>query len=125
MKLKIGDKEYTLNFGIGFVRELDENNYILSKNGVKFGTGLDTVLPMMLAGDYVKLSDCLYHATHAETARPTKAEVDAFVDTVENIENIRAEVIAELKKQRAAQELTEKYLKVFEKQKAMDTAQTA
>lgn len=101
MVLKINDNEYEVHFGIGFVRKLDEKYFVKNQAGIKFGTGLETKIPFLLTGDVVTLSELLYEGTCAEKKRPTQAQVDTYVDNVEDIEALFDEVVEELKKHNA------------------------
>lgn len=118
MVLTINGTDYTEKFGIGFVRELDEKYFVKSQSGVKFGTGLETKIPMLLTNDVVTLSEFLYLGTCAEEKRPTQKEVDNYVDNVEDIEAVFDEVLSELKKHNATKLLTKKFEEKLSKQKA-------
>lgn len=115
MKITINGKEYGIHFGVGFVRELDKVHFVEGKNGVKFGAGLETTLPLLLTGDLVTLSDYLYHGTCTEESRPTRNQVDAYVDDTKDADRLMAEVTEELKKPHATRKAVEMYLKIFEK----------
>ena len=101
MVITIKDTDYEVHFGIAFVRKMDEKYFVKSQSGVKFGTGLETAIPMLLTNDVITLSEFLYTGTCTEKKRPTQADVDAYVDGVEDIEALFEEVIEELKKHNA------------------------
>lgn len=102
MILKINEKECELNFGVGFIRELDEKYFVVSKAGVKFGSGLETKVPMLLAGDVVTLAEFIYMGTsRMEKGRPSSREVDDYIDSTEDIEGLLKQVVDELKKSNA------------------------
>jgi len=109
MQLTINGKEYDLNFGIGFLRELDKK-YFIERNGAKFGNSMEMKIPMLLAKDTVTLADVLYVATCALKKRPSQIDIDAFIDSVEDIEAIFDEVIEELKKSNATKSQVAKLL---------------
>lgn len=100
MQLNIKGKEYDLNFGIGFLRELDKR-YFIERNNMKFGASMDFKIPLLLAGDTVTLSDIIYAGTHAYKSRPSQPDVDAYIDEVEDIDKLLEEVVDELKKSNA------------------------
>lgn len=100
MQIKIGDKEYNVKFGVKFVRRMDEKYYV-SNDGIKFGMSLDKKLPMLFTGDTVTLSEVLYEGSCAEPKRPTKDEIDTFIDEHENIKGLFEEVLEELKNSNA------------------------
>lgn len=101
MLLKIKGEEYRVRFGVGFVRELDKKYYVQNNTSVKYGLGIETQVPLLLTGDPVTLSEFLYVGTCAEEKRPAPADVDAFIDGVEDVEVLFDEVIEELKKSNA------------------------
>lgn len=101
MKIKVGNKNYELNFGIGFVRELDQRNGVGAK-GVKFGMGLTKTLYGMRVYDPACLSDILYSATWADSTRPMPQAVDRMLESENtDIEKLFDDVTAELSKANA------------------------
>lgn len=100
MIITIKEKEYELKFGLKFIRELDKKHTII-QNGLAFGTGLDYVIPMLFTDDIVTLSEILYAGTCTEKVRPTQNDVDVYLETHSNIEELFEEVREELKKHNA------------------------
>ena len=105
MQIEINGKEIDLNFGIRFIRELDEK-YNLVVAGKKVGVGIEETIPRILMGNVVALEDVIYAATWTAKKRPTLSEMDDFIDGVEDIEALFEEVIEELKKQNATKKRT-------------------
>lgn len=105
MQIEINGKEIDLNFGIRFIRELDEK-YNLIVAGKKVGVGIEETIPRILMGNVVALEDVIYAATWTAKKRPTLSEMDDFIDGVEDIEELFNEVIEELKKQNATKKRT-------------------
>lgn len=102
MVLTINGTDHELNFGVRFVRELDKKYYVESQGGIKFGTGIETRVPMLLTGDAVTLAEFIYTALDTDgKKKPTMQDIDNYVDSVEDIEALFDEVIEELKKQNA------------------------
>ena len=121
MVLTIGDKEYEVNFGIRFVRELDKKYFTTDANGVKWGMGLEIMLPQILmANDALILSEVLYMGTCTLKSRPTPADVDTFIDECEDIEALFDEVIEELKKQNATKTKLTEIEKIIEAEKNLE-----
>ena len=79
MQLTINGKEYGLNFGVRFVRELDKT-IGASIKGINFGMGVAKALVGLGSYDSAVLSDVIYAATAASKKRPTAKEVDDFID---------------------------------------------
>lgn len=71
MELTINEKVYNFKFGIGFVRYLDGKSSI-KQDGIQFGIGLETLIPNLLTGNTVTLSDCLFVANMTEKPRITQ-----------------------------------------------------
>lgn len=96
MELKINGTVYTFKFGIGFVRELDKK-YSIDQNGLKFGFGLNATLPLLLSNDVVILSDILKNANATETPKISQNELDSYLETCDNIEEVFDGVLTELR----------------------------
>lgn len=102
MIMTINGIDYRVKFGVGFVRELDKKYYTENHaKTLKFGMGIETQVPLLLTGDIVSLSEFLYLGTYAEEKRPTPEEVDAYIDTHDDIEGLFDSVMEELKKSNA------------------------
>lgn len=96
MKLKVGSKNYDLNFGIGFVRNLDKY-YGVSVQGMSFGMGLTKSLSGLRVYDPACLSEVLYIATWADATRPTQEAIDRVLeDDNTDIEKLFDGVMKEL-----------------------------
>lgn len=98
--LTINGKEQELNFGVRFVRELDKVAGI-SANNVSFGFGLTKTLPAIKAYDPAVLSDLIYSATFKNSPRVSRDEVDDYIDSVTDIEELEKlfdDVAAEVNK---------------------------
>ncbi|KMZ52336.1 phage protein [Dorea sp. D27] len=102
MTLDINGKECELNFGIGFIRDLDKKYFVQSKSGMKFGNGLEIKIPLLLVGDVVTLAEFIHMGTaRMDKRRPSMQEIDDFIDRAEDIDAVFSEVIDELKKSNA------------------------
>lgn len=102
MTLEMNGRICELNFGIGFVRDLDEKYYLESGNGMRFGNGLETKAPLLLSGDAPALAEFLYMGTAGMgDKRPTEQEIDGFIDSAADIEAVFNGVVDELKKSNA------------------------
>lgn len=119
MTLDINGKECELNFGIGFIRDLDKKYFVQSKSGMKFGNGLEIKTPLLLVGDVVTLAEFIHMGTaRMDKRRPSMQEIDDFIDRAEDIDEVFREVIDELKKSNACKRKfqdMEKELKEVEK----------
>ena len=125
MELIINEKVYNFKFGIGFVRHLDGKSSI-KQDGIQIG--LETLIPNLLTGNTVTLSDCLFVANMTEKPRITQDQLDNYIDDEEtNIDSLFDDVLEELKKSNAtkkkAEKLLEDYQKEQERLEAMEAAQ--
>ena len=114
MELTIENKTYNFRFGIGFVRYLDGKSSI-EQNGVQFGIGLETLIPNLLTGNTVTLSDCLFVANRTENLRITQEQLDNYIDNENtDIDALFEDVLKELKKSNATKKKAEMLLKEYE-----------
>lgn len=95
MQLTINGKEYELNFGVRFVRELD-NTIGASIKGINFGMGVAKALVGLGSYDSAVLSDVIYAATAASKKRPTSKEVDDFIDSNTDLDSLFKQVKDEM-----------------------------
>lgn len=114
MELTIENKTYNFRFGIGFVRYLDGKSSI-EQNGVQFGIGLETLIPNLLTGNTVTLSDCLFVANRTENSRVTQEQLDNYIDNENtNIDDLFDDVLKELKKSNATKKKAEMLMKEYD-----------
>ena len=114
MELTIENKTYNFRFGIGFVRYLDGKSSI-EQNGVQFGIGLETLIPNLLTGNTVTLSDCLFVANRTENPRVTQEQLDNYIDNENtDIDGLFDDVLKELKKSNATKKKAKMLMKEYE-----------
>lgn len=81
MNLTINGKDYTLNFGIKFIREVDKQTETVT-NGIKFSTGLNPILSQLVQGSITALADIIKYATITNATRPSADEIDEYIDSL-------------------------------------------
>ena len=86
------------------------------------------MIPNLLTGNTVTLSDCLFVANMTENPRITQDQLDNYIDDEEtNIDSLFDDVLEELKKSNAtkkkAEKLLENYQKEQERLEAMEAVQ--
>ena len=114
MELTIENKTYNFRFGLGFVRYLDGKSSI-EQNGVQFGIGLETLIPNLLTGNTVTLSDCLFTANRTENPRVTQEQLDNYIDNENtDIDGLFDDVLKELKKSNATKKKAKMLMKEYE-----------
>lgn len=95
MQLTINGKDYELNFGVRFVREMDKNIGAIM-HGINFGMGVARALAGLNAYDAATLSDTIYAATITDKKRPKPSEVDDFIDANTDLEELFKAVLDEM-----------------------------
>lgn len=78
-ELEINGTMYQLNFGIGFVREIDQTVSV-SRNGVKEDVGLQVAIAGLLDGKVTTLETVLMTANKGQNPRLTTAALDSWID---------------------------------------------
>lgn len=112
MQIKIKNKNYDLNFGVRFVRELDKlAGMKIERNGVEqsFGMGVTMNLPSLNQYDPATLSDVLYCATWDNSKRPSQDAIDDYIDDPDtDLAKLFDETIAEMNKANAVKVVVNK-----------------
>ena len=89
MELIINNRAVQLQIGVRFLRELDKKFY-MERDGIKFGFGLRQVQIDLEMGNYAKiLVDMIEAATrNAVPYKPTTADIENFIDELENYDTL-------------------------------------
>lgn len=85
MQLTINGKKCDLNFGVKFVRTLDQHNGLSAKlqgQQVSLGYGVLKVLPALQAYNPAALSAVLYAASWDNKPRPSQDDCDSYLETL-------------------------------------------
>lgn len=94
MEVTIKGKKYQLNFGVGFVRNLDHFYGLSNKSGFNLGMGLTKTIPALKGYDPAALAEVIQCA--AEPA-VTLSDVDSLIDNPKtDIEKLFNDVQKEL-----------------------------
>ncbi|HGA4315110.1 TPA: tail assembly chaperone [Streptococcus agalactiae] len=83
-EITISRKNYPLNFGFDFIREMDKR-FFVDNNGFKFGTGVQTAVMQLAAKNPLILEDIILSATHTEYSIPKKEDIEKWA--IEQAEN--------------------------------------
>lgn len=88
-----------LKFGMDFIRDLNKKLGMWTSEGINLGMSLQRVLPGILAFDPEPIATVLYCATvHLKKSeRPTQAQIDEYLENVEDFEKLVDELIEALK----------------------------
>ncbi len=95
MEITINHKKIQLKFGIRFLRELDKIDGV-EVQGQSLGFAIQVALPKLENFDPVTLSDALYAASYEASPRPSRADVDDYVDTCDDLESLFIEIRREI-----------------------------
>lgn len=81
----------------------------------RFGIGLETLIPNLLTGNTVTLSDCLFVANRTENPRVTQEQLDNYIDNENtDIDGLFDDVLKELKKSNATKKKAKMLMKEYE-----------
>lgn len=110
MQIKINNNDINLNFGVRFIRELDNRiGVTVNLQGAQqnFGMALMKVVPAMQSYDVAILAEVMYCAAWDNKQRPSLAEIDNFIDNNDtDIDKLFNQVKAELERSNAAKTAT-------------------
>lgn len=92
MNLVIGGKEYQLEFGLRFIRELDIA-YTQKSNGVEFGFGVESAVTYLAMENPTVIYEIIKAGTAHLKSKPSNDDIEAFL--VEHAENDTLEKLFE------------------------------
>lgn len=99
MELTINGKKYQLNFGVGFVRLLDQHFGISNKSGFNLGMGLTKVIPGLRSYDTAVLAEVIQCASEPKVSLE---DIDKFIDDPKtDLEKVFDEIQEEMNKANA------------------------
>lgn len=78
MNLNIGGKDYTLEFGLGFIAEIDKT-YTQEMNGIEFGLGIEMVNMYLSNENPLAVFNVIKCATSHLKQKPSNADIEAFL----------------------------------------------
>lgn len=114
MKITLNQKEYKLNFGVGFVIALDKQ-YNTELLDIEFGTGVNTMYMRLQSDNPSALYEVL-KATLVGQYELTETDFDAWVDSLESDEAYTSffkELLTNLETRRQTGRLIANYKKVL------------
>lgn len=95
MEITIKRKKINLKFGVRFLRELDKIAGV-EMQGQSLGFAIQVALPKLENFDPVALSDVIYAASYEESPRPSRADVDDYLDGCDDLEKLFVEARQEI-----------------------------
>ena len=111
MQITINGKEYGLNFGVAFIREIDKiSGMKMNLNGElqNFGLSMMRVLPGLQSRNVAVLSDVIYAAAWDNRKRPSRRDVDDMIDDPKtDLKKLFADVTKAMNQANAVKVVTE------------------
>ncbi|EFY03418.1 tail assembly chaperone [Streptococcus dysgalactiae] len=101
MQLEIKGKTHNVKFGTRFVAEMDKN-HVTEREGMKFGTGLQSTVPFLFERNVVTLAEIIHVGTITESPRPSLNDIYDYIDEVDDIEKLFNDVLDELRRSNAS-----------------------
>lgn len=105
MILEIKGKEYELNFGIKFIKKLDNAHFVVS-DGMKFGVGIEYIYSNLASYNPLALVDVIVNASNIKYNDAVE-----FVENEADIDGLFDDFLNELRKGR----MTQRKVKEIEK----------
>lgn len=78
MDVVIGKKEYTLEFGLRFINELD-NAYTQRLNGIEFGMGIESAITYLAMQNPTVIYQIIKAGTAHLKSKPSNDDIEAFL----------------------------------------------
>lgn len=127
MQLHIGDKEYNIKFNLGFVRFLDDKFPLKNGNIEGIGGGINTLMVQLEMRTPEALVNAIKAGTATEPQKPSNADIEAFLDSQEDLKWLFEGVSAGLENSPMTRDqmklLNDQKEVAMKRQKAQQTAQ--
>lgn len=78
MKININDKEYQLEFGLKFIRQMDEA-YKVEMNGIEFGMGIESAVSYLAMENPTVLYEIIKAGTSHLKSKPSSSDIETFL----------------------------------------------
>lgn len=79
MEIKIDETTYELQFGLGFIRAIDEV-YKVDLNGLPLGVGVESIVPQLIVESPVVLFEVIKAATSHLNSKPSNEGIEKFLE---------------------------------------------
>lgn len=97
MQITIDGTDYRLNFGIKFIRLMNDLHHT-SQSGMNIGMGLNQATLSLMSQDVIGLAEIIECATWINSKRPTKDQIYAYLENDKtNIAKLFKDIDKELK----------------------------
>ncbi len=94
MEIEVNGEIYQLVAGFGFLHEVNKKLSIdVPNTGTKKEVGLKYMVASIIDGDIDALADCIFYMNIGQSPRLKKAQVESYLEDVEDIEKVFEDVI--------------------------------
>ena len=94
MEIEVNGEIYQLVAGFGFLHEVNKKLSIdVPNTGTKKEVGLKYMLASIIDGDIDALADCIFYMNIGQSPRLKKAQVESYLEDVEDIDKVFEDVI--------------------------------
>lgn len=116
--LNIGGKECGFRAGFGFMKEINKTEKA-KENGVEKEVGMQMAIAGIIDGDVSDLANVLYYTSRTEEVKPTRTEIEAFIENDEtDIDELFKKVLDFLKNSNVTKKKTMQLVEMWEEQLA-------
>ena len=94
MEIEVNGEIYQLVAGFGFLHEVNKKLSIdVPNTGTKKEVGLKYMVASIIDGDIDALADCIFYMNIGQSPRLKKAQVESYLEDVEDIDKVFDDVI--------------------------------
>lgn len=94
MEIEVNGEIYQLVAGFGFLHEVNKKLSIdVPNTGTKKEVGLKYMVASIIDGDIDALADCIFYMNIGQSPRLKKAQVESYLEDVEDIDKVFEDVI--------------------------------
>lgn len=94
MEIEVNGEIYQLVAGFGFLHEVNKKLSIdVPNTGTKKEVGLKYMAASIIDGDIDALADCIFYMNIGQSPRLKKAQVESYLEDVEDIDKVFEDVI--------------------------------
>ena len=94
MEIEVNGEIYQLVAGFGFLHEVNKKVTVdVPNTGKKKEVGLKFMVASIIDGDIDALADCIFYMNVGQTPRLKKADVEKYLEDVDDIDKVFEDVI--------------------------------
>nr|DAQ51331.1 MAG TPA: tail assembly chaperone [Caudoviricetes sp.] len=94
MEIEVNGEIYQLVAGFGFLHEVNKKVAIdVQSTGTKKEVGLKYMAASIVDGDIDALVDCIFYMNSGQSPRLKKAQIESYLEDVEDIDKVFEDVI--------------------------------